>query len=143
MKQLYLAIGFSCLFACGSRESRAPLTTGDEASNSPASTTTLTSAQDDRLAGRERTVRRSLRPVTVMDQGESMQERHITQNVRLLLMGDDGLSFRAKNVRIITVGSRVTLLGEVGSTDERAAVEMYAVRTPGVTTVDDRLLVAK
>lgn len=81
------------------------------------------------------------RELTAMDQGGSPQELGITRNVRQLVMMDDSLSFAAKNVRIVTVGSQVTLLGQVAGERERAAVELYAVRTPGVVSVSDRLQV--
>jgi hyperosmotically inducible periplasmic protein len=81
--------------------------------------------------------------VTPMDQGTSDGERRITANIRKLVVADKALSFTAKNVKIITVGTKVTLRGPVKSDQEKTAIEGYARGIAGVTEVDDQLEVKK
>jgi osmotically-inducible protein OsmY len=78
-----------------------------------------------------------------MNQGNSSDETKLTATIRRGLMGDKSLSFTAKHVKIITVGTKVTLRGPVNSDQEKAAVELRAKQTPGVTDVDDQLEVKK
>ena len=81
--------------------------------------------------------------LTPMDQGGSDQERKITQAIRKLVVSDGALSFTAKNVKIITVGSKVTLRGPVKSDQERSLIEARAKQTMGVTEVDNQIEVKK
>jgi hyperosmotically inducible periplasmic protein len=81
--------------------------------------------------------------LTPMNQGNSGDETRITAAIRRGLMGDRSLSFTAKNVKIITVGTNVTLRGPVNSDQEKTAVEACATGTAGVTNVDDQLEVKK
>jgi hyperosmotically inducible protein len=77
--------------------------------------------------------------LTPMDQGNSKAEIGITASIRRGVMGDHALSFMAKNVKIITVGTRVTLRGPVKSDAERTEIENVARQTVGVTDVDNQL----
>lgn len=81
--------------------------------------------------------------LTPMDQGGSAAERNITASIRKGVVGDKSLSFTAKNVKIITTGSKVTLRGPVKTDEERSAIETRAKQTPGVTEVDNQLEVKK
>lgn len=81
--------------------------------------------------------------LTAMDQGNSGSETKITAAIRKGLMGDKTLSFTAKNVKVITVGTKVTLRGPVKSEQERASIEAIAKQTAGVSEVDDQLEVKK
>ena len=81
--------------------------------------------------------------LTPMSQGNGGDEIKITAAIRRGLMGDKALSFTAKNVKIVTVGTKVTLRGPVKSDQEKAAIEAYAKQTAGVTDVDDQLEVKK
>jgi hypothetical protein len=81
--------------------------------------------------------------LTPMDQGSSATERNITASIRKGVVADKSLSFTAKNVKIITTGSKVTLRGPVKSEQERSAIEARAKQTPGVTEVDNQLELAK
>jgi hyperosmotically inducible protein len=76
-------------------------------------------------------------------QGTSKDEIAITSSIRKNVMNDPSLSFTAKNVEIITAGTRVTLRGHVRSDSERTTIESVARRTADVTDVDDRLEVKK
>jgi osmotically-inducible protein OsmY len=55
---------------------------------------------------------------------------------------DDGLSFDAKNVKVITAEGVVTLRGAVGSEAERARIESIARAVSDVQRVDYQLEVA-
>jgi hypothetical protein len=81
--------------------------------------------------------------LTPMDQGGSAAERNITAAIRKGVVGDKSLSFTAKNVKIITTGTKVTLRGPVKTDEERSAIEIRARQTPGVTEVDNQLEVNK
>jgi len=78
-----------------------------------------------------------------MDQGSSDEERKITATIRKEVVADSALSFRAKNVTIITMGGKVVLRGAVDSIREKNAIDRYARSTPGVTQVDNELDVRK
>lgn len=80
--------------------------------------------------------------LTPMDQGGG-NDRDITAAIRRSVVGDKALSFNAKNVKIITVGGKVTLRGPVKSDDEKAAIESKAKSTAGVSSVDNQLEVKK
>jgi hyperosmotically inducible periplasmic protein len=80
---------------------------------------------------------------TPMSQGNSYGEIAITASIRRNVMHAPSLSFTAKNVEIITVGTKVTLRGHVRSDSERTTIERFARTTAGVTDVDDQLAVKK
>jgi hyperosmotically inducible protein len=81
--------------------------------------------------------------LTPMDQGNSDSETKISAAIRRGIMSDKTLSFAAKNVKIITIGSKVTLRGTVKSDQEKATIEALAKQTGGVSEVDDQLEVKK
>jgi hyperosmotically inducible protein len=80
---------------------------------------------------------------TPLDQSSSSSDLEITQAIRKKVVGDDDLSFNAKNVKIITVGGKVTLRGPVESTEERTTIESSARSIPGVAKVDNQLQVKR
>jgi hypothetical protein len=98
---------------------------------------------DDSRAAEADNTRRNERDrgesLTPMSQGSSRKETEITADIRKKIVGDDSLSFTAKNVKVITVGSKVTLRGPVKNDHERTAIESAARQTPGVTEVDNQL----
>jgi len=81
--------------------------------------------------------------LTPMDQGNSEADRRTTQQIRQALMNDGGLSFTAKNVKIITLNGKVTLRGTVKSDQERNAVEAAARKAAGSAQIDNLLEVKK
>lgn len=81
--------------------------------------------------------------LTPMNQGNSKEELRITQAIRKSVIADKGLSFNAKNVKIITIGTKVTLRGPVANEQEKASIASRAKQTPGVTDVDDQLEIKK
>jgi hyperosmotically inducible periplasmic protein len=84
----------------------------------------------------ERDRRGSLTP---MDQGNSGSETKITATIRKGIIADKTLSFTAKNVKVITIGSKVTLRGPVKSDREKTAIAELAQQTAGVSDVDNQL----
>lgn len=81
--------------------------------------------------------------LTPMDQGNSESETKISAAVRRAILGDHNLSFATKNIKVITVGTKVTLRGPVKSEQEKASIETLAKRTAGVTEIDNQLEVKK
>jgi osmotically-inducible protein OsmY len=59
------------------------------------------------------------------------------------VVADDALSFNAKNVKIITVGGKVTLRGPVASAAESTAIEKSARAVAGVVQVDNQIEVKR
>ena len=80
--------------------------------------------------------------VTPTDQGGG-KDRDITAAIRRQVVVDSGLSFTAKNVKIITKDGKVTLRGPVKSEQEKTTIEAKAKTTPGVSEVDNQLEVKK
>jgi hyperosmotically inducible periplasmic protein len=80
--------------------------------------------------------------LTPGDQGESESDRTITQKVRQGVVGHDGLSTNATNVKIITRDSVVTLRGPVESQKEKTTVETIARQVEGVKRVENQLEIA-
>lgn len=77
--------------------------------------------------------------LTPMVQGNSGSETKISADIRKGIMNDPTLSFTAKNVKIITVGTKVTLRGPVKSAQEKVAIEALAKRAGGVSEIDNQL----
>jgi hypothetical protein len=80
--------------------------------------------------------------LTPLDQGNGREDLRITQEIRRAVIGDDSLSFTAKNVKIITVNGKVTLRGPVDNESERKSLEAAARRVAGVN-VDSQLEVKR
>jgi hyperosmotically inducible periplasmic protein len=77
--------------------------------------------------------------LTPMDQKNNETDLKITQQIRKAVMGNNSLSFTAKNVKIITIGGKVTLRGPVKTAQERTAIEDAARKVAGVTQVDNQI----
>ena len=80
--------------------------------------------------------------LTPGDQGENEVDRTITHEIRQGDVKNDSLSMTAKNVRIITANSVVTLRGPVKSDKEKTDIVTIAQGTDGVKRVDNQLEVA-
>jgi osmotically-inducible protein OsmY len=76
---------------------------------------------------------------TPLDQGNNERDLRITQQIRKAVTDDAQLSFDARNVKIITQDSVVTLRGPVESDVEKAAIAEKAQRVAGVARVDNQL----
>lgn len=80
--------------------------------------------------------------LTPGDQGNSKDEVKITASIRKQLVASK-MSFNAKNAKVITTGTKVTLRGVVKTEEEKAQIESFAKGTAGVTEVDNQLDVKK
>jgi hyperosmotically inducible protein len=76
---------------------------------------------------------------TPVDQGENKADLEITKEIRKDVVGKDGLSQSAKNVKIVTKDGVVTLRGPVKSEDEKSTIVSVAEKAPGVKRVDNEL----
>jgi hyperosmotically inducible periplasmic protein len=86
---------------------------------------------------------RSSTALTPLDQGNGATDLKLTQQIRQAVMADSSLSFTAKNVKIITLGGKVTLRGPVNSEQERSSIEAAARKVAGVAQVDNQIQVKK
>ena len=80
--------------------------------------------------------------VTPPDQKENETDLRIAQEIRKAVVGDDTLSFNAKNVKIVSSGSVVTLRGPVKDDVEKRSIESKAKAVTGVLRVDNQLQIA-
>lgn len=86
---------------------------------------------------------RAMDSSTPTTQGNADSEVKITAEIRRAVMADDSLGFDAKNAKIITVGTKVTLRGPVANAQEKAAIADHAKKAAGVTEVEDQLEIKK
>lgn len=77
--------------------------------------------------------------LTADQQGQSVQDREITQKIRRAVVDDKSLSTYAHNVKIITVGGRVTLKGPVRSEEEKKAIEEKAAQIAGNDNIKNEM----
>jgi hyperosmotically inducible protein len=82
---------------------------------------------------------RSGTTLTPGDQGETPQDRDLTQKIRQALVMDTNYSMTAKNIKIITVNGKVTLRGPVNSDAEKTGIESLAKNIVGEGNIDDQL----
>jgi osmotically-inducible protein OsmY len=75
------------------------------------------------------------------DQSNDPRDVELTRKIRKALTDSDSLSVNAQNIKIITVGGKVTLRGPVRSEDERKRIEAAARRAAGSATVVNELQV--
>jgi len=80
--------------------------------------------------------------LTADQQGETKQDRDITQKIRRAVIKDKSLSIQAHNVKIITVDGMVTLKGPVRSEEEKMSVEEKAVQVVGSDKVKNEIGIA-
>jgi hyperosmotically inducible periplasmic protein len=81
--------------------------------------------------------------VTAMDQSNAAADVEVTRSIRQSIAGSESMSINARNVKVITESGVVTLRGPVDGELEKEAIVSIAMRTPGVTRVDDQLEVAR
>lgn len=80
---------------------------------------------------------------TPTNQKENPGDREITQRIRASIVGNDDLSFTAKNVKIITTNGYVTLRGPVRSSKEKVTIEASAREVAGADQVNNQLEVTQ
>ena len=85
---------------------------------------------------------RSQKELTADQQGETKQDREITQKIRRAIVNDKLLSTYANNVKIITVGGMVTLKGPVRSEEEKRAIEEKAAQIAGNDKIKSEIDIA-
>ncbi len=83
------------------------------------------------------------RTLTPMDQGDSAQDRTITQEIRKAVTDRDELSTNAKNIKIITVDGVVTLRGPVKNEQEKTTIVSIAKKALGAKRVEDQIEVER
>jgi osmotically-inducible protein OsmY len=130
-RNYWLASGFVLVLAGGCNRSDAESERTADAPQAPVAA--------DNTKKNERDTGNTLTPG---DQAENETDRTITQQIRQAVVGKDGLSMDAKNVKIITANGVVTLRGPVKTPDEKADIAGIAQRTSGVTRVDNQIEVA-
>ena len=69
--------------------------------------------------------------ITADQQGQTKEDREITQKIRRAIVDDKYLSTNAHNVKIITVDGVVTLKGPVASEAEKKNIEEKAAQIAG------------
>jgi hypothetical protein len=81
--------------------------------------------------------------LTPVDQSNAPSDLQLTAAVRRAIVGAEGLSFTAKNVKIIAADGRVTLRGPVKSAAEKSRVEQVARQAAGAAPVASQLEIEK
>jgi len=81
----------------------------------------------------------NLNTVTPVDQGNNEKDLKITQEIRKAIVDDASMSFDARNIKVITLDSVVTLRGPVEDDAEKAAIAEKAQKVAGVARVDNQL----
>ena len=87
------------------------------------------------------TDKKSPNAAAATDQGNSKAEVQASARIRRTMMASKTLSFGAKNVKVITQGTKVTLRGNVKTDAEKNEIAGIARSTDGITEVDDQLVV--
>ncbi len=77
------------------------------------------------------------------DQGSSEEDIRLTQKIRQDVIKQDVFSTEAKNIKIITIGGKVTLKGPVKSMDEKNRIQNIAVKRAGVENIINEITVIK
>jgi len=77
--------------------------------------------------------------LTPLDQSNDAADIDITRAIRKELMANESLSVDAENIKVITIGGKVTLRGPVESSTERARIVDLARQVAGADRVADEL----
>jgi hyperosmotically inducible protein len=77
--------------------------------------------------------------LTPGDQSERPENTKMTQLIRQAIMKDKSLTMTAKNIKIITADSKVTLRGPVNTAEEKARINAIAKANAGQVPVDNQL----
>ena len=85
---------------------------------------------------------RAQEELTADQQGETKQDREMTQKIRRAIVKDKSLSTYAHNLKIITVGGVVTLKGPVKSAEEKRAIEEKATQIAGKEKIKSEIDIA-
>ena len=77
--------------------------------------------------------------LTPIDQSTDRRDQALTQKIRQALVADGTLSVNAKNIKIITIGGKVTLRGPVESPAEIGRILSKANPLAGVSNIHSQL----
>jgi len=80
--------------------------------------------------------------ITADQQGQTKEDREITQKIRQAVVDDKSLSTYAHNVKIITVDGMVTLKGPVRSEDEKRTIQEKAGQIAGKNKIKSEIEIA-
>jgi hypothetical protein len=81
--------------------------------------------------------------LTPPDQSNASGDIDLTAKIRRAVMDADGLSFTARNVKIITTDGQVTLRGPVKTAAEKSRIEEVARKAAGSTRIVSQLEIEK
>ena len=84
----------------------------------------------------------SSKEITADQQGQTKEDREITQKIRQAVVDDKSLSTYAHNVKIITVDGMVTLKGPVRSEDEKRTIQEKAGQIVGKNKIKSEIEIA-
>jgi hyperosmotically inducible protein len=84
----------------------------------------------------------SPKELTADQQGQTKEDREITQKIRRAIVNDKSLSGIAHNVKIITVDGAVTLKGPVASEEEKKNIEEKAAQIAGKDKIKSEIGIA-
>jgi hypothetical protein len=101
---------------------------------------TSTTTRPDNTAVNQRD--RDDKAVVPTDQGNNQQDLNVTADIRKRILQNKEMSTDAQNVKIITLGGKVTLRGPVASDAEKKIVEDIAKDVAGADKVTCELEVA-
>ena len=127
MRHLVIACATLALAACAHEQNTTPVTTTSAAVTLPPA-----AAQADATVG-----------LTSMRIAAAAADGRITDAIYAGMLSDDKLRPLAQEVDVKTSRGRVVLRGRVPSPAARTRIEAKALNTPGVVTVDDRIVVAR
>jgi hyperosmotically inducible periplasmic protein len=154
MRPMWILVVAGVVIGCGkidsSRsdsmvDSQAPkISMPDDAARAPAtaadSTAQPAQAEPDNTAVNARDADRVTRePKLPIDQNETQTDVDMTAKIRQRVIGAEGLSINARNVKIITADGQVTLRGPVNSAAEHGTIVQIARELAGTDNVDDQL----
>jgi sporulation protein YlmC with PRC-barrel domain len=77
--------------------------------------------------------------LTPLDQGNSKADLATTAQIRKEILAADNMSMKARNVKIVTINGRVTLLGPVNTAEEKRLIGEIADRIARSENVDNQL----
>jgi len=132
-------VGTACDERMKSSETRSVGTNSAERAVAPTSPEVRAAGEQALVDNTRKNVRDRDDTVTPMDQGNSTAETAITASIRKVVMAEPSLSFTARNVKVITMGTRVTLRGPVATEAEKTLIGAVAMGTTGVSGIDNQL----
>ncbi len=77
------------------------------------------------------------------DQGTSIADIELTRKIRQEVVNDKAFSTNAKNVKIITIGGKVTLKGPVKTMEEKKSIGILATKVAGKGHVNNEIEIEK